>query len=112
MEGENKLDQEFQDKLMGILLQLTWDVAGMVVRPFAEEGDGVGAWRALIMRYDNDSGELTQSKRVNTARKRAIMKNNVGRKAKERRPAELKNAGNATKRGITQSLCLREHWMN
>ncbi len=46
--------------LLGILLQTTQDVAGMVVRPFAEEGDGVGAWRALISRYGNDSVELRQ----------------------------------------------------
>ncbi len=41
-EGEEKPDHDLQDKLMGILLQTTRDVAGMVVRPFAEEGMGSG----------------------------------------------------------------------
>ncbi len=35
-------DNELQDKLMGILLQTTRGVAGMVVRPFADMGGGVG----------------------------------------------------------------------
>ncbi len=63
-EGGETPDGELQDKLMGILLQTTRDVAGMVVRPFAEEGDGVGAWRALITRYGNDSGELRQARQI------------------------------------------------
>ncbi len=63
-EGEEMLDRELQDKLMGILLQATRDVAGMVVRPFAEEGDGVGAWKALITRYGNDSVELKQARQI------------------------------------------------
>ncbi len=57
-------DQELQDKLLGILLQTTRDVAGMVVRPFTEEGDGVGAWKALIARYGNDSVELKQARQI------------------------------------------------
>ncbi len=36
-------DKDFHEGFMGILLQTTEGVAGMVVRPFAEEGDGVGA---------------------------------------------------------------------
>ncbi len=63
-EEEEKSDQELQDKLLGILLQTTRDVAGMVVRPFTEEGDGVGAWRALIARYGNDSSELKQARQI------------------------------------------------
>ncbi len=63
-EGEDRADQERQDKLLGILLQTTRDVAGMVVRPFAEEGNGVGAWRALISRYGNDSVELRQARQI------------------------------------------------
>ncbi len=63
-EREDAADQELQDKLLGILLQTTRDVAGMVVRPFAEEGDGVGAWKALIARYGNDSVELKQARQI------------------------------------------------
>ncbi len=46
-------DKEFQEKilkLLGILLQTTKDVAGLVVRPFADKGDGVEAWKALMSR--------------------------------------------------------------
>ncbi len=57
-------DQELQDKLLGILLQTTRDVAGMVVRPFTEKGDGVGAWKALIDRYGNDSVELRRARQI------------------------------------------------
>ncbi len=46
------------DKLMGTLLQTTRGMAGMVARPFTDKGDGVGAWKALIARYGNDSSEL------------------------------------------------------
>ncbi len=63
-EGGERSDQELQDKLLGILLQTTWDVAEMVVRPFTEEGDGVGAWRALIAWYGNDSIELKQARQI------------------------------------------------
>ncbi len=63
-EGGDESDQEPQEMLLGTLLQTTRDVAGMVVRPFAEEGDGVGAWRALISRYGNDSVELRQARQV------------------------------------------------
>ncbi len=45
-------------KLLGVLLQTTRDLAGLVVRPYCDVGDGVGAWKALIQRYGNDSGEL------------------------------------------------------
>ncbi len=68
-EGEEKPEHELQDKLMGILLQTTRDVAGMVVRPFAEEGDGVGAWRALITRYGNDFNELRQARQIEYQKK-------------------------------------------
>ncbi len=30
----------------------------MVVRPFTDKGDVVGAWKALISRYDNASSQL------------------------------------------------------
>ncbi len=62
-------DQELQEWLMGILLQTTEDVVRMVVRPFAERGDGVGAWRALISRYGNDSLELRQAKQIEYTQK-------------------------------------------
>ncbi len=62
-------DEELQEGLMGILLQTTEDVAGMVVRPFAEDGDGVGAWRALITRYGNDSLEPRQAKQIEYTQK-------------------------------------------
>ncbi len=68
-EGEETPDSELQDKLMGILLQTTRDAAGMVVCPFAEKGDGVGAWRALITRYGNDSGELRQARQIEYQKK-------------------------------------------
>ncbi len=42
---------------------------GMVFRPFAEAGDGVGAWRALITRYGNDSLELRQAKQIEYTQK-------------------------------------------
>ncbi len=57
-------DQELQEKLMGILLQTNRDMAGVVVRPFAKKRDGVGAWRALITRYGNESLELQQAKQI------------------------------------------------
>ncbi len=66
---KNQEDQELQEWLLGILLQTTEDVAGMVVRPFAERGDGVGAWRALISRYGNDSLELRQAKQIEYTQK-------------------------------------------
>eukprot|EP01084_Bolivina_argentea_P069223 126012_1 len=62
-------ERELQEGLIGILLQTTEDVAGMVVRPFAEDGDGVGAWRALITRYGNDSLELRQAKQIEYTQK-------------------------------------------
>ncbi len=49
---------------MGILLQTNGDMAGVVVRPFARKRDGVGAWRALITRYGNESLELQQAKQI------------------------------------------------
>ncbi len=49
---------------MGILLQTNRDMAGVVVRPFAKKRDGVGAWRALITRYGNESQELQQAKQI------------------------------------------------
>ncbi len=63
-EEEDESDQELQEMLLGILLQTTRDVAGMVVRPFTEEGDGVGAWRALISGYGNDSVQLRQARQI------------------------------------------------
>ncbi len=36
----------------------------MLVRPFAKKRDGVGAWRALITRYGNESLELQQAKQI------------------------------------------------
>ncbi len=36
----------------------------MVVRPFTEKGDGVGAWKALIARYGNDSVELVSARQI------------------------------------------------
>ncbi len=57
-------NQELQEKLMGILLQTNRDMAGVVVRPFAKNRDGVGAWRALITRYGNESLELQQAKQI------------------------------------------------
>ncbi len=57
-------DRELQEKLLGILLQTNRDMAGVVVRPFAKRRDGVGAWRALITRYGNESLELQQAKQI------------------------------------------------
>ncbi len=51
-------------KLLGIFLQTTKDLAGMVVRPFCDQGDGVGAWNALITRYGNDCKELRQARQI------------------------------------------------
>ncbi len=51
-------------KLMGVLLLTTRDVAGLVVRSFADEGNGVEAWRALISRYGNDSMELRRARQI------------------------------------------------
>ncbi len=62
-----RADEDFQEKnakLMGILLQTTKDVAGLVVRPFADGGDGIGAWKALISRYGNDSKELRRARQI------------------------------------------------
>ncbi len=49
---------------MGILLQTTRDVAGLVVRPFADKGGGIEAWKALISRYGNDSKELQRARQI------------------------------------------------
>ncbi len=49
---------------MGILLQTKRDMAGVVVRPFSKKRDGVGAWRARITRYGNESLELQQAKQI------------------------------------------------
>ncbi len=58
-------DRELKERLMGrILLQTTRDLAGVVVRPFADGGGGVRAWRALIARYGNDNLELRQEKQI------------------------------------------------
>ncbi len=57
-------DRELQEKLLGILLQTNRDMAGVVVCPFAKKRDGVGAWRALITRYGNESLELQQAKQI------------------------------------------------
>ncbi len=73
-EDEETSDDELQGWLMGILLRTTEDVAGMVVRPFAEEGNGVGAWRALISRYGNDSLELRQANQIEYTQKVYEMK--------------------------------------
>ncbi len=62
-------DREWQDALMGVLLQTTRDTAGKLVRSFVDEGDGVGAWRALITRYGNDSPELMQAKQIELIQK-------------------------------------------
>ncbi len=62
-------DRERQDALMGVLLQTTRDAAGKLVRSFIDEGDGVGAWRALITRYGNDSPELKQAKQIELIQK-------------------------------------------
>ncbi len=62
-----RLDEEFQEKilrLLGTFLQPTMDVAGLVVRPFADKGDGVEAWKALIPRYGNDSKELQRAHQI------------------------------------------------
>ncbi len=50
-------------------MQTTRDLAGMVVRPYADVGDGVGAWRALISRYGNDNKELRQPKQIEYVQK-------------------------------------------
>ncbi len=60
---------ELQERFMGVLLQTTRDLAGMVVRPYADAGDGVGAWRALIARYGNDNKELRQAKQIEYVQK-------------------------------------------
>ncbi len=60
-------DAEYMDKntkLMGVLLQTTRDIAGLVVRPFADTGNGVEAWRALISRCGNDSTELRRARQI------------------------------------------------
>ncbi len=62
-------DRELKEKLMGILLQTTRDLAGMVVHPYADAGDGVGAWRALLARYGNDNRELRQTKQIEYVQK-------------------------------------------
>ncbi len=60
-------DKEFQEKklrLLGILLQATKGVAELVVRPFADKGDWVEAWKALISRYGTDSKELQSAHQI------------------------------------------------
>ncbi len=54
---------ELQERLMGVLLQ-TRGLAGVVLRPFADGGDGVGASKALIARYGNDNLKLRQAKQI------------------------------------------------
>ncbi len=66
---EDQEDCELQERLMGVLLQTTRDLAGVVVCPFADGGDGVGAWRALIARYGNDNLELRQAKQIEYVQK-------------------------------------------
>ncbi len=73
-DSKDQGDHELTEKLMGILLQTTRDLAGMVVHPFADGGDGVGAWRALISRYGNDRLELRQVKQIECTQKVYEMK--------------------------------------
>ncbi|MCP3676231.1 MAG: hypothetical protein GY721_01180 [Deltaproteobacteria bacterium] len=47
--------QDQQDLLISILLRVTRGESGKVVRPFAREGNGVGAWRALMAQYGHES---------------------------------------------------------
>ncbi len=67
--SKDQEDRELKERLMGILLQTTRDLAGMVVRPYADAGDGIGAWRALIARYGNDNRELRQVKQIEYVQK-------------------------------------------
>ncbi len=45
------VDAENNNTLISIILRFTRGEAGKVVRPFAKEGDGVSAWKALIEHY-------------------------------------------------------------
>ncbi len=42
----------------------TRDMAGTVVRPFANSGDGIGAWKSLITRYGNESKKLQRAEQI------------------------------------------------
>ncbi len=62
------VDVEDNDALMSVILRFTRGEAGEVVRPFAKEGDGVSAWKALTEHCGNECKDRRQARIIECAR--------------------------------------------